>query len=105
MAASKVIATDKNMFSVGIKVCIIASIDVILMFLGNDRKGFCKKHVFKNFAKITEKHMCRGLFLTKIQAGGLQLYCKVTPVLLFFLVNPVKVLKTLILETSVNGCF
>ena len=30
MAASKVIASDKNMFSVGIKVTIIASTDVIL---------------------------------------------------------------------------
>ena len=31
MAASKVIATDKNMFSVSIKFPIIASIDVILI--------------------------------------------------------------------------
>ena len=31
MAASKVIAADKNMLSVGIKVTIIASIDVILI--------------------------------------------------------------------------
>ena len=33
MAAFKAIATDKDMFNVGIKVAIIASIDVILMFL------------------------------------------------------------------------
>ena len=33
MVASKVIATDKNIFSVGIKVTIIASIDVILICL------------------------------------------------------------------------
>ena len=33
MAAFKVIASDKDMFHVGIKVTIIALIDVILMFL------------------------------------------------------------------------
>ena len=38
MAAPKVIAKDKNMFSVGIKVTITASIDVILMSLGNNQK-------------------------------------------------------------------
>ena len=37
MAASKVIAKDKNMFSVGIKVTVITSIDHI--FLGNDLKN------------------------------------------------------------------
>ena len=37
MAASKVIAKDKNAFSASIKVTIIASIDVILMsFISND---------------------------------------------------------------------
>ena len=39
MAASKVIAKDKNTFSVRIKVNVIASIDVILICpLGNDLK-------------------------------------------------------------------
>ena len=33
MGASKVIAADKNMFNVGVKVTITASIDAILMFL------------------------------------------------------------------------
>ena len=32
MAASKVIVEDKNMFSFGIKVTIITSIDVILIY-------------------------------------------------------------------------
>ena len=27
---------------------------------------FCKKGVFKNFAKFTGKHMCRSLFFNKV---------------------------------------
>ena len=38
---------------------------------------FCKKGVPKNFAKFTGKHLCRSLFLTKLQALGLELYWKV----------------------------
>ena len=49
---------------------------------------FCKKGVLRNFAKLTEKHLCQslfliklqasgqGLFLIKLQASGLQLYLK-----------------------------
>ena len=54
------------------------------MLLGNGPshlEWFCKKGAFKNFEEITEKHLCRGLFLIKIQAGALSLYYKKTPVL------------------------
>ena len=27
---------------------------------------FCKKGVFKNFAKFTEKHLCQNLFFNKV---------------------------------------
>ena len=39
MVAPKVIVKDKNMFSVGIKATITASINVILMSLGNNLKN------------------------------------------------------------------
>ena len=29
---------------------------------------FCKKGVLKNLTKFTEKHLCHGLFLNKLQA-------------------------------------
>ena len=32
-----------------------------------------KKKVLKNFAKLTEKYLCRGFFLMKLQARNLQL--------------------------------
>ena len=35
-----------------------------------------KKGVLRNFAKFTGKHLCRSLFLIKLQASGLQLYQK-----------------------------
>ena len=31
---------------------------------------FCKKGVLRNFAKFTGKHLCRSLFLIKLQASG-----------------------------------
>ena len=31
---------------------------------------FCKKGVFKNFAKFTEKHLCQSLFFKKLQASA-----------------------------------
>ena len=34
---------------------------------------FCKKGVLRNFAKLTGKHLCQGLFFNKV-AGRLQLY-------------------------------
>ena len=30
---------------------------------------FCKKVVFRNFAKLTKKHLCRSLFFNKLQAS------------------------------------
>ena len=54
-------------------------------------EGLCKKGTFKNF---TEKHLCRGLFLIRIQARALSLYYKETPVLVFFFLNSGKFLKT-----------
>ena len=59
MAASKVNALDKNMFSVAIKVTNIASIYVILIC--SHPEGFRKKYVFENFTKITE-NICAGVF-------------------------------------------
>ena len=35
---------------------------------------FCKKVVLKNVAKFTGKHLSQSLFLTKLQAWGLELY-------------------------------
>ena len=29
---------------------------------------FCKKGVFRNFAKLTGKHLCQGLFFNKVAA-------------------------------------
>ena len=92
MAASKVMAIDKNMFSVGIKVAIVASIEVTLICLyvtiwrtrSSHLEGFCKKSVFENFTKITKSICARVFFSKKIQAGGLQLYYKETPLLVFF---------------------
>ena len=34
---------------------------------------FLSKDVLKNFAKFTDKHLCRSLFLMKLQAGNLKL--------------------------------
>ena len=41
------------------------------MLLDNNLpEGFWKKCAFKNFAKITEKHLCQGLFLNKVSGSG-----------------------------------
>ena len=41
------------------------------MLLDNNLpEGFCKKCAFKNFAKVTEKHLCQGLFLNKGSGRG-----------------------------------
>ena len=34
----------------------------------------CRKDVLKNFAKLTENHLCQSLLLIKLQTGGPQLY-------------------------------
>ena len=77
MGATRVIAKDKN---------------VILMCLwvstwrnwSGHAEGFFKKGAFKNFANITENHLCRVFFLITIQAEGLQLYFKEAAVLVPF---------------------
>ena len=102
MAASKVIAKDKNTFSVRIKVNVIASIDVILICpLGNDlkdQKQYPEGSVEKVLLKLSQKSqetICDGVFFKiKIHAGALSLYYKETLVLAVF-VNPAKFLKTL----------
>ena len=33
-------------------------------------EGFCKKGAFKNFVKITEKQLCKGLFFNKDSGRG-----------------------------------
>ena len=41
------------------------------MFLGNDLPDeFYKNGAFKNFAKTTEKNLCRGLFFNKASGRG-----------------------------------
>ena len=92
------------MFSVRIKVN-IESIDVIFTYRPEEPEVVYKKDTFKNFAKITEKHLAGVSFLIKFQVErGLQHYCKETPALVFFC-KFCEILRTLILETSVNGCF
>ena len=39
---------------------------------------FCKKGVLRNFAKITEKHLCQSLFFNKV--AGLRLWYRCFPV-------------------------
>ena len=62
----------------------------LMSFLGNDLKN--------------QKKSIKNVLLIKIQVRGLQLYYKETPVLMF-LCKFCEILKTLILETSVNGYF
>ena len=37
---------------------------------------FYEKDVLKNIAKVSEKQLCRSLFLVKCQTGGFQAYLK-----------------------------
>ena len=53
------------MFSVGIKVN-IASTDIIFRYRPEELEVIYKKDTSKNFSKITEKHLCRGLFFNKV---------------------------------------
>ena len=47
---------------------------------------FCKKKVIKNFPKSIEKHLCRSLFLIKLQTWGLEVcnFSKEAPVQVSF---------------------
>ena len=106
LATSKVIAKAKNLFKVGINVTNIASVDAIWMFIGNDLKsqksspgGVLRKKVFVKILQNSLKNICVG-FLFLIQAGGLQLYWRETPVMVLFC-EFYKIFKN-ILETSVS---
>ena len=46
----------------------------------------CKKEVIINFPKSTQKHLCRSLFLIKLQTGGLEVcnFRKEAPVQISF---------------------
>ena len=39
----------------------------------------CKRDVLKDFAKFTGEHLYQILYLMKLQASSLQLYCKKDP--------------------------
>ena len=55
--------------------CNLESSNNVLKFLRSSRLVvFCKKVVFKNFAKFTGKHLCQGLFFNKVAGLRLQLY-------------------------------
>ena len=41
------------------------------MFRNSRPEVFFTKGIHKNFAKVTGKHLCRSLFLIKLQASGL----------------------------------
>ena len=61
--------------------------------------------VLLKISQKSQENICTGVsFSIKIQARGLQLCYKETQYWRFS-VNSAKFLKTLILETSVNGCF
>ena len=52
--------------------------DILVLMLYHGRSSrpevFCKKGILRNFAIFTEKHLCRRLFLIKLQVSSLQLY-------------------------------
>ena len=56
---------------------------------------FCKKEVFKNFAKFTGKHLCQNLFFDKIK----RLWHGCFPV------NFAKILRTLSYWTPLDDCY
>ena len=35
---------------------------------------FCKKGVLRNIVKFTGKHLCQNLFLTQLQASGIEVF-------------------------------
>ena len=45
---------------------------------------FCKKGIFRNFAKFTRKHLCQSLSSNRVAGWGLQLYKKETLTQMFF---------------------
>ena len=45
-----------------------------IVFQKQLQEVFCEKGALRNFEEFTGKHLCQSLFLTKLQAWGLQLY-------------------------------
>ena len=44
---------------------------------------FCKKGVLKNFAKLTEKHLCQSLFFNKVAGPACNFIKKESPAQVF----------------------
>ena len=69
MAASKLLQQTKICSVLALK----SLLPQLMSFLGNDLKNpevVYKKGGFKNSAKITEKHLCWGLFFNKDSCRG-----------------------------------
>ena len=65
-------------------------------YRSRSQEVFCKKGVYRNFAKFTGKHLCQSLFFNKV-AGlslSLQLYLKKVSFTGVFPVNFAKLLRT-----------
>ena len=82
---------------------------LLITFLKINRSSYqrfsVKKDVLRNFAKFTEKHLCQGLFLIKLQSLGLRLYYKGdsgTGVFLWILQN---FKEYLFYRTPLDNCF
>ena len=65
---------------------------------------FCKKGVFKNFAKFTEKHLCQGLYFNKVAGLMSAILLKQRLWHRCFLVNFAKFQREILQNTS-GGCF
>ena len=66
---------------------------------------FCKKAVFKNFAKVTGKHLCRSLFFNKVPGPMPAILLKKTFRHRCFPVNFVKFLRTDFYRIRLDDCF
>ena len=69
MAASKLLQQTKICSVLALK----SLLPQLMSFLGNDLKNpevVYKKDAFKNFTKVTEKHLCRGLSFNKDLCRG-----------------------------------
>ena len=66
---------------------------------------FCKKSVFRNFAKFTGKHLCPSLFFNKVAGLRPATLLKKRLWHRCFPVNFVKFLRTPFLQNTFVGCF
>ena len=77
----------------------------LLLFRSSFLEVFCKKGVFRNFAKFTGKHLCQSLFFNKV-AGWPATFLKKRFWHRCFPVNFAKFLKTHhFYRTPPGGCF